>query len=114
MVPILVDIHLAEAINNQKFNISMMRDSLPEELYLSICRKYKVDRTVIEKSLLYYGKHTAEYVSIYDEVLNVLNEMEAKAKNDTLPPARIDGSKLDSGKAVNASADTTKNGIQVQ
>lgn len=114
MVPILVDIHLAEAINNQKFNISMMRDSLPEELYLSICKKYKVDRSVIEKSLLYYGRHTAEYVTIYDEVLDVLSEMEVKARNDTLPPARVGGLDVDRGKASNSSADTLKKGLQIQ
>jgi len=114
IVPILVDIHLAEAINNQKFNLSLMRDSLPEELYLSICNKYEVDRTVIEKSLLYYGRHTAEYVSIYDEVLDVLSEMEVKARNDTLPAVRVGGMGLDSAKTVNSSADTLKNGLQIR
>lgn len=114
MVPILVDIHLAEAINNQKFNISMNRDSLPEELYLSICRKYKVDRSVIEKSLLYYGKHTAEYIVIYDEVLDILSEMEVKAKKDTLSPARATGSNADSARIVNSPADTLKNGLRIQ
>jgi len=109
MVPILVDIHLAEAINNQKFNISMLRDSLPEELYLSICKKYNVDRVVIEKSLLYYGKHTAEYVVIYDKVLDVLSEMEVKAKNDSLPAARTEAFNLDSAKTVKAAVDTLKN-----
>lgn len=114
MIPILVDIHLAEAINNQKFNISMMRDSLPEELYLSICKKYQLERVVIEKSLLYYGKHTAEYVTIYDEVLNVLSEMEIRAKNDTLPIARTEPLMLDSVKTVNSAVDTLKNRHQIQ
>jgi hypothetical protein len=98
MVPIIVDIHLAEAINGQKFNVSMVRDSLVEELYLSICKKYNLDRSIIEKSLLYYGKHTGEYVPIYDEVLNVLSEMEVKAKNDTLRPAHVGGFDLDTSK----------------
>jgi hypothetical protein len=98
MVPIIVDIHLSEAINGQKFNISMVRDSLVEELYLSICKKYKLDRSVIEKSLLYYGKHTGEFIPIYDEALNVLSEMEIKAKNDTLRPAQVGGFDLDTTK----------------
>ena len=76
MVPILVDIHLSEAIFNQRFSIAMLKDSLPEDLYLSVCRKYKMDRTVLEKSLHYYGKHTAEFIPIYDQVLNVLSEMD--------------------------------------
>ncbi|MEI7830544.1 MAG: DUF4296 domain-containing protein [Prolixibacteraceae bacterium] len=98
MVPIIVDIHLSEAINGQKFNMSIVRDSLVEELYLSICQKYKVERSAIEKSLLYYGKHTGEFVPIYDEALNVLSEMEVKAKNDTLRPAHVGGFDLDTTK----------------
>ena len=96
MVPILVDIHLSEAINNQRFNLSLNKDSLPEDLYLSICKKYKIDRAIIEKSLIYYGKHTREYIPVYDEVLNVLNEMEVKAKNDTLRPVHVGAFDLDS------------------
>jgi hypothetical protein len=96
MVPILVDIHLAEAISNQRYNISMNRDSLPEDLYLSICKKHKVDRAAIEKSLIYYGKHMREYIPVYDEVLNVLNAMEVKAKNDTLRPGHVGAFDLDS------------------
>jgi len=96
MVPILVDIHLSEAINNQRYNLSLNKDSLPEDLYLSICKKYKVDRAIIEKSLIYYGKHTRAYIPVYDEVLNVLSEMEVKAKNDTLRPVHVGAFDLDS------------------
>jgi hypothetical protein len=96
MVPILVDIHLSEAINNQRYNLSLNKDSLPEDLYLSICKKYKVDRAIIEKSLIYYGKHARAYIPVYDEVLNVLSEMEVKAKNDTLRPVHVRAFDLDS------------------
>jgi hypothetical protein len=99
MVPIIVDIHLSEAINAQRFNISMVRDSLPEDLYLSICKKYKLDRSVIEKSLHYYGKHTQDYIPIYEEVLNVLSEMDVKAKSDTLRPVHTGGFDLDTSGA---------------
>ena len=98
MVPILVDIHLSEAINNQKFNLSLLKDSLPEELFLSICRKHKVERSNLEKSLLYYGKHTREYMPIYDQVVDVLSEMEVKVKSDSIRPARIGGFDLDTSK----------------
>lgn len=91
MVSVLVDIHLSEAINSQKFNISMTRDSLPEDLFLSICRKHKIERTNLEKSLLYYGKHTREYIPIYNQVLDVLSEMEVKAKSDSIRPSHIGG-----------------------
>jgi len=113
MVPILVDIHLSEAINNQRFNISMLKDSLPEELYLSVCKKYKLERSVIEKSLLYYGKHTGEYIPIYYEVLDVLSAMEVKAKNDTLRPIHIGGFDLDSSKTKKSSPPEVKDAPQM-
>jgi hypothetical protein len=59
---------------------------LPEDLYLSICKKHNADRETIEKSLLFYGQHPKIFLPVYDEVLNRLNEMEVKAKNDTVRP----------------------------
>jgi hypothetical protein len=98
MVPILVDIHLSEAVNIQKFNLSLNRDSLPEDLYLSICKKYKVDRRTVEKSLVYYGEHMREYIPLYESVLNVLSEMQVKAKSDTLRPVHVGAFDLDTAK----------------
>lgn len=103
MVPVLVDIHLSDAINTQKFNLSLLKDSLPEDLYLSICRKHKIERTDLEKSLLYYGKHTREYMPIYDQVLDALNEMAVKAKSDSIRPAHIGGFDLDTSKTRKSS-----------
>lgn len=91
MARVLVDIHLADAINNQKFNLSMIRDSLPEDLYLSICRKHGIQKSEIENSLVYYGKHTREYLPVYEEVLDILNEMQVKAEKDTLRPVHTGG-----------------------
>jgi hypothetical protein len=98
MVAVLVDIHLAESINNQRFSMSLLQDSLPENLYLSICKKYNVERADVEKSLLYYGKHTREYLPIYEEVLNILSEIEVKAKSDTIRPVNAGGLNLDTSK----------------
>jgi hypothetical protein len=98
MVPILVDIHLSEAVNIHKFNLSLTNDSLPEDLYLSICKKYKIDRRTIENSMIYYGKHMRDYIPVYEEVLNVLSEMELKAKNDTLRPVHVGAFDLDTTK----------------
>jgi len=103
MVSVLVDIHLSEAINSQKYNLSLNRDSLPEDLFLSICRKHKIERTELEKSLLYYGKHTREYMPIYNQVLDVLNEMAVKAKSDSIRPSHIGGFDLDTSKTRKSS-----------
>jgi len=114
MVPVIVDIHLSEAINTQRYNISMIRDSLPEDLYLSICKKFKLDRSVIEQSLHYYGKHTQDYIPIYEEVLNVLSEMDAKAKSDTLRPLPLGGFDLDTTKANGSLTPSANDNSQVK
>ncbi|HEY5510658.1 MAG TPA: DUF4296 domain-containing protein [Prolixibacteraceae bacterium] len=114
MVPILVDIHLAEAINNQKYNISLLRDSLPEDLFLSICRKHKIETTDLGKSLFYYGKHTREYMPIYDQVLDVLSEMEIKAKGDTIRTPTVGGFDLDTLKTKKSSPPPAKSDIKIK
>ncbi len=114
MVPILVDIHLSEAINSQKYNLSILNDSLPEDLYLSVCKKFKIEKSEIEASLLYYGKHPKEYIPIYDQVLDVLNEIEVKAKSDTIRPAKVGGFDLDSSKVKKSSPSEVKNNLTIE
>jgi hypothetical protein len=80
ITPVLVELHLAEAINAQQFTMEVNRNNFKEDLYLSILKKFKLDRTVFEASVLYYGKHPDLYKPVYDEVLNRLNEMEVKNK----------------------------------
>lgn len=102
LIPILVDMHLAEAINSQKYNLSLTRDSLPEDLYLSICQKHRVDRSMLEKTLLFYGKHPREYLPLYNQVLNKLSEIQLKSRNDTTKkssPAGFDPEKPEMNKS---------------
>ena len=82
MVPILVDQHLAEVIYNQRFAIGVKDENAVENLYLSILKKYKVDEKTFEESTFYYSKHPDLYKPIYDEVLNRLNEMQVKVKQE--------------------------------
>jgi hypothetical protein len=48
--------------------------------------------------LIYYGKHTKEYLEVYNEVLDVLSEMDVKAKSDTIRPVHVGGFDLDTSK----------------
>ena len=80
ITPVLVELHLADAINSQQFTMEVNRNNFKEDLYLSILKKFKLDRKVFEASILYYGKHPDLYKPVYDEVLNRLNEMEVKNK----------------------------------
>jgi hypothetical protein len=80
ITPVLVELHLADAINAQQFTMEVNRNNFKEDLYLSILKKFKLDRKVFEASIFYYGKHPDLYKPVYDEVLNRLNEMEVKNK----------------------------------
>lgn len=80
ITPVLVEIHLAEAIFAQRYSQENTRENYQEDLYLSILKKYKIDRKVFEKSVLYYGEHPVKYKLVYDEVLNRLSEMSAKSR----------------------------------
>ena len=82
MVPMLVDQHLAEMIFAKRFAVGLKDENTMEDLYLSILKKYSVERKVFEKSVFYYSKHPNQYREIYDEVLNRLNEMNIKAKQE--------------------------------
>ena len=80
MTPVLVELHLADAIFAQRYALAITRENYQEDLYLSILKKYKLDQKVFENSVLYYGKHPDQYRPIYDEVLNRLNEMNVKSR----------------------------------
>jgi len=85
ITPVLVELHLAEAIYAQRFAGGITRESYQEDLYLSILKKYKLDQKIFENSILYYGKHPEIYKPVYDEVLNRLNEMSAASRaNDSI------------------------------
>jgi hypothetical protein len=80
ITPVLVDLHLAEGVYNQRYVHPTTRENYPEDLYLSILKKYKLDRKVFEASVLFYGKHPDKYTIVYDEILNRLNEMSVKSR----------------------------------
>lgn len=80
ITPVLVELHLAELLFTMRYTMQVTRANYVEDLYLTILKKYKLDRKVFEKSILYYGKHPEKYKPIYDEVLNRLNEMSVKSK----------------------------------
>lgn len=87
MVGIIVDIHLSDALFSHRFVVGMDRDSLQDDLFLSVCRKHNVDPEVVDKSLYYYARHPEKFRKIYDEAVDRLNEMEIEIKKDSLPDA---------------------------
>lgn len=82
MVNLLVEIHLSEAINGQRFRLDQTGQNFTNNLYFSICKAHAIDPRKFANSVLYYGKHPSKYDAIYDQVLNRLNEMEEKVKKE--------------------------------
>ena len=80
IIPVLVEIHLAESIFTARYSMQVTRPNYLEDLYLSVLKKYNLDQKTFEKSVLYYGKHPDKYKPVYDEVLNRLLEMNAKSR----------------------------------
>ncbi len=80
LIPVLVEIHLAESIFIQRYAMQVTRANYLEDLYLSILKRHHLDQKKFEESILFYGKHPEFYKPIYDEVLNRLNEMHALAQ----------------------------------
>jgi hypothetical protein len=82
MVELLIDIHLSEAVYGRRYQLDLSGKNFSEDLYLSVCEKHNVNPKLFEESVFYYGTHPKNYESIYDEVLNRLNEMEDVAKSE--------------------------------
>ena len=80
ITPILVEIHLAEGIYAQRYMQKITSQNYQEDLYLSVLKKFKCNEKDFEASVLYYGKYPEKYKLIYDEVLNRLNEMDARSR----------------------------------
>ena len=82
MADMIVDIHLADAIGSQRYSLGLVRDSLNEDLYLSVCKKNSVDPLVFEKSLHFYGRHPEVYTKVYDMAMDRLNALEVQARQE--------------------------------
>ena len=97
---VLVDIHLAEGIFTLRSSMDIRRETFHEDIYLSVLKKHKIDQKVFEASVLYYGKHPEKYKPIYDDVVDLLNEMDVRSKakdsiqNIKLKPKVIDAEKI--------------------
>ena len=78
MINMLVDIHLSEAMVN-----ILMRDTLTiksSDMYHSVLDKYRVPDSVFIQSVIYYSSLPRDYERMYNQVLNILQEREAKLK----------------------------------
>lgn len=82
-VDILVDVHLAEAISNDRSRYNL--DSLnPESFYLSVLNKHQVTEEQMKITTLYYSRHPRDFDKIYSKVLSRLSQMneEPESQNE--------------------------------
>jgi len=80
MIPLLVDIHLADAA--LKLNQSAQNPS-ETKLYYSrafapVFKKHKTSPAVFESSMKWYGRHIGKLAEIYTEVVTRLSTLESK------------------------------------
>jgi len=79
---ILVDMHMADAIQSTPSfrDLSLDYDSI--DLYSDIFLQHETNKLAFDSTLIYYSKNPRDLVSIYDEVI-----MKMTMINDSLQPA---------------------------
>lgn len=66
-INVLVDVHIAEALYDDRYRYKM--DTLnSRSLYLSVLEKHKVTEEQMLKTTLYYSRNPKEYDKIFSEV----------------------------------------------
>jgi hypothetical protein len=72
-IEVMIDVHLAEAIYNERQRLQM--DTLfSDALYRSVLEKHKVNAKDLEATILYYSRHPKEYDKIFNEMLSRISE----------------------------------------
>lgn len=76
MVPILVDIQVAESAAGQLKTDSLKTDALLETYYSSIFKHYAISPHKFENSFAYYTEHPLVLNYIYEKVVEQMNLMD--------------------------------------
>ena len=83
LVPMLVDLHIADAIALDNSVRDMLNNPDSASIYESVFRKYGYEKWQFDSTMKYYVLHTKKYRSIYDEVFAELSRRENKIKSQT-------------------------------
>lgn len=80
MIKMLVDVHLAKAYQqNQGYKDSIKFTS--PDLYYSVLEKHGEADSVFVNSVIYYSSYPRAYEKMYNEVINILKEMEQETND---------------------------------
>lgn len=95
MVALLVDIHKGEGLADMERS-NYANDSVKKLLKQSIYLKHGVTAEEVDSSFVWYGKNLADYMNIYDKVVQ---ELEAEINNDrakgNMAPVFAEGDSID-------------------
>jgi len=80
LVNVLVDIHLANALQGSPefYKISRIYDSV--DINSMIFDKYGIKKAAFDSTMAYYSKNPEDLISIYDEVIMHLNQIQDSVK----------------------------------
>ncbi|MDX9883701.1 MAG: DUF4296 domain-containing protein [Prolixibacteraceae bacterium] len=76
MIEMLVDVHLAKAISQRQYDVPDSLRLSSTDLYYSVLAKYDIPDSVFVRSLIYYSSRPKDYEKMYNDVINILKEME--------------------------------------
>lgn len=78
MVPMLVDIHIADELGSERYSLGIEENLDSATLYGWIFKKYGVTRGDFDTSMAYYIEHPDILNDIYNKVIGNLSKMETR------------------------------------
>lgn len=81
MVDVLVDIHIANAVQGSPefYKISREYDSI--DINSLVFKKYGIEKVQFDSSMVYYSRKPEVLIHIYDEVIMRLNQLQDTIKS---------------------------------
>ena len=76
LVPLLVDIHLTDALLNKERKPQKEKYEKSLKMYPSVLLKHNINRADFDSTIRFYSKYPKEFALIYDEVLRELSMRE--------------------------------------
>ncbi len=80
LVPLLVDIHLTDAMLTKEKKPQTEKYEEAIKLYPSVLLKHNINRAVFDSTIRYYVKSPEKFAKIYDDVLRELSILEGKVQ----------------------------------
>ena len=82
MIPIMVDVHLAEAkIQSNNLSMTDSTKKIAAGYYKNVFEKNKITEQQFRESFLYYSRHLDLLNKIYEEVISELSKKQATTPN---------------------------------